>query len=108
MQRVLNVFVVGALCLFGAVGCGGTLEEQTEGDISSTQQGLNACLGDGTQSGACPSGYSCVSGACRVQCSSTGTCGTGQKCCLGYVYPDGSVMYPYCISSTSVCWLPPQ
>jgi hypothetical protein len=103
---MLKSLAVAALLISGLAGCGGTVEVESEAPLASSEQELRACLYDGTQAGACPSSESCVNGTCRPKCSSSGTCGSGQKCCPGYMYSDGSLMYPYCISTTSTCYNP--
>lgn len=106
MRGVLKSLAVAALFVFGLVGCGGTLEAESEAQLESTEQELRACLYNGTQAGSCPSTESCVNGTCRPKCSSSGTCASGQKCCPGYMYSDGSLMYPYCISTSTTCYTP--
>jgi hypothetical protein len=106
MRKMLNLVAVAALCVSGLVGCGGTIEPESADSLASTEQELKACLDNGTMAGACSSTESCVDGTCRPRCSSSGTCGSGQKCCPGHMYSDGSFMYPYCISTTSTCYTP--
>lgn len=106
MRGVLKSLAVAALFVSGLVGCGGALEAESEAPLASTDQELRACLYNGTQAGTCPSTESCVNGTCRPKCSSSGTCASGQKCCPGYMYSDGSLMYPYCISTSTTCYTP--
>ncbi len=109
MRMMLKSLAVAVLLASGLAGCGDTeAQEAQEPEVSlaDTEQELRACLYNGTQAGACPSSESCVNGTCRPKCSSSGTCGSGQKCCPGYMYSDGSLMYPYCISTTSTCYTP--
>jgi hypothetical protein len=108
MRKMLNV-VAAALCIFGAVGCGGTIDLESEESLASTEQPLSACINDGSMAGKCTrSTETCVARTtCRPKCSYPSlTCGSGQKCCWGYVYPDGSAMAPYCLSTSSTCWSP--
>jgi hypothetical protein len=106
MRKLLSVLAVAVLCVSGAVGCGAAVEPETGDSLVSEGQELKACLNDGTMAGACAYPDTCVGGTCRRQCSNTGTCASGQQCCLGYVYSDGSVMSPYCLSTTQECYLP--
>ena len=106
MRKMLNLLAVAALCVSGLVGCGGTVEPESGDSLVSTGQELRACYDDGTMAGACPSTETCVNGTCRPRCSTNDTCGSGLKCCLGYMYQDGSFMRPYCISTSSTCYTP--
>ncbi|HZI13056.1 MAG TPA: hypothetical protein VE153_21920 [Myxococcus sp.] len=106
MRSMLKSLAVAVLLTSGLAGCGPTEEPESESSLADTEQSLRACLYNGTQAGSCPSTESCVNGTCRPKCSSSGTCASGQKCCPGYMYSDGSLMYPYCISSTSACYNP--
>jgi len=107
MKKLLKLLGVAALCVSGLVGCGGTIEERPDEAPTTTAQGAyRGCVDDGTMAGACPTGYSCVNGTCYPRCSSSDTCPIGQKCCLGYMYVDESKMYPYCTSTSSLCYQP--
>lgn len=108
MRKLLKPFAVAVLCVSGLVGCGGTEEPQLEDALASTEQELYMCADNGTMAGACPTGYTCVGNndTCRKKCSPSHTCSTGEKCCLGYMYPDGSLMEPYCLPTQQTCYMP--
>lgn len=103
MRKMWNMLAVAVLCVSGAVGCGGVVEPEPQDSLASEEQELRACLNDGTMAGACGGTETCVKGTCRTKCSSSYTCASGQKCCQGTVYSDGSVTEPYCLPSTGSC-----
>ncbi len=108
MRKLLKPFAVAVLCVSGLVGCGGTEAPQPEASLTSTEQELWMCLDNGTMAGTCPRGYTCVrnSTTCRKISYDPAGCATGELWCLGYQYPDGSQMQPYCVPEYVGCYRP--
>ncbi|MCP3101111.1 hypothetical protein LZ198_19740 [Myxococcus sp. K15C18031901] len=108
MQKPLRLWMAMLLCVSGIIACGGTTEPESplEDASGTTSQQALACVNDGTMAGACSSSNTCVGGTCRPRCSSSGTCSSGQRCCPGYMYSDGSLMHPYCIATSQGCYNP--
>jgi hypothetical protein len=103
MLKLQTLFVVALLCVSGFAGCGGTDAPSSNEPLASLEQGLEMCIDEGTTAGRCRTGYTCVPDTfeCRKRCGSyQPACATGETCCLGQEFVDGSIMYPYCLRET--------
>jgi len=80
LVRVLGCVAVIAAA-YGAGGCGAG--DKNDSELGESVETLTRCVSNAD----CSGGYACVSGVCKIHCSSgcwtSGWCGLGGRCCSG-------------------------
>ncbi len=100
-------------------GCGAPQVEEEQAPLATQEDAINSCFRPGNcgTTGTCVYSYGptcpmydlnlCYQedGACLPKCNYgvPGACGTGYKCCAGYMTQNGTVTPPYCMR-TSMDW----
>ena len=118
MARGLGAVVMFALGTL--MGCGDMTDPAPTGDgLQDQKQALYPCTPDYQ----CPTGNTCVKGACRPLCGAPpieieslgtkdaaapeplalGSCNSGYRCCPGYYYSPDRITQPYCMPNTASC-----